>query len=127
MAGGRTLLPTLTQRLARPSDVVDLGKIGELRGLKREGNAIVIGAMTRHAEVAHSDVVRGAIPALADLADSIGDPQVRNPGTIGGPVATNNPPADYPGAVVGLGATVHTNQRKTASPHPFNHPFQPAL
>src|SRR5882762_7564777 len=127
MAGGMTLIPTLKQRLARPSDVVDLGKIGELRGLKREGNAVVIGAMTRHAEVAHSDVVRGAIPALADLADGIGDPQVRNRGTIGGSIANNDPAADYPGAVIGLGATIHTNQRKIAGDDFFKGLFETAL
>src|SRR4051794_39420870 len=80
MAGGQTLIPTLKQRLARPSDVIDLGKIGTLKGIRRDGNAIVIGAMTSHAEVAASELVRSTIPALADLADGIGDPQVRNRG-----------------------------------------------
>jgi carbon-monoxide dehydrogenase medium subunit len=127
MAGGMTLIPTLKQRLARPSDVIDLGKIAELAGIKKDGNAVVIGAMTRHADVAHSDVVKSAIPALADLADGIGDPQVRNRGTIGGSIANNDPAADYPGAVVALGATVTTNQRKIAGDDFFTGMFETAL
>jgi carbon-monoxide dehydrogenase medium subunit len=127
MAGGMTLIPTLKQRLAKPSDVIDLGKIAELKGIKREGNAIVIGAMTRHAEVAHSDVVRGAIPALADLADGIGDPQVRNRGTIGGSIANADPAADYPAAVVALGATIKTNKRSIAADDFFKGLFETAL
>jgi carbon-monoxide dehydrogenase medium subunit len=122
MAGGMTLIPTLKQRLARPSDVIDLGKITELAGIKKDGNAVVIGAMTRH-----SDVVKAAIPALADLADGIGDPQVRNRGTIGGSIANNDPAADYPGAVVALGATVHTNKRKIAGDDFFTGMFETAL
>jgi aerobic carbon-monoxide dehydrogenase medium subunit len=127
MAGGMTLIPTLKQRLARPSDVIDLGKIAELVGIKKDGNAVVIGAMTRHAAVAHSDVVKAAIPALADLADGIGDPQVRNRGTIGGSIANNDPAADYPGAVVALGATVTTNKRKIAGDDFFTGMFETAL
>jgi len=127
MAGGMTLIPTLKQRLARPSDVIDLGKIAELAGIKKEGSAIVVGAMTRHADVAHSDVVKAAIPALADLADGIGDPQVRNRGTIGGSIANNDPAADYPGAVVALGATVTTNKRKIAGDDFFTGMFETAL
>jgi aerobic carbon-monoxide dehydrogenase medium subunit len=127
MAGGMTLIPTLKQRLARPSDVIDLGKIAELAGIKRDGNAVVIGAMTRHADVAHSDAVKAAIPALADLADGIGDPQVRNRGTIGGSIANNDPAADYPGAVVALGATVITNKRKIAADDFFTGMFETAL
>ncbi len=127
MAGGMTLIPTLKQRLARPSDVIDLGKIAELAGIKKEGNAVVIGAMTRHADVAHSDVVKSAIPALADLADGIGDPQVRNRGTIGGSIANNDPAADYPGAVVALGATITTNKRKIAGDDFFTGMFETAL
>lgn len=127
MAGGMTLIPTLKQRLARPSDVIDLGTIAELQGIRRDGNAIVIGAMTKHADVAASDMVRGAIPALADLADSIGDAQVRNRGTIGGSIANNDPAADYPGAIVGLGATVHTNKRAIAGDDFFTGLFETAL
>ena len=109
LAGGMTLIPTLKQRLAKPSDLIDLGRIAELKGIKREGNAVVIGAMTRHVEVATSDVVESAIPALAHLAEGIGDPQVRNRGTIGGSIANNDPAADYPSAVLALNATVITN------------------
>jgi len=127
MAGGMTLIPTLKQRLARPSDVVDLGKIGELAGIKQEGNAIIIGAMTRHADVASSDLVKKVIPALAELAGMIGDPAVRNRGTIGGSIANNDPAADYPGAVVGLGATVTTNKRKIPGDDFFTGMFETAL
>ena len=127
MAGGMTLIPTLKQRLARPSDVVDLGRIAELKGIKREGNAIVIGAMTKHAEVAGSDVVKGAIPALAHLAGLIGDPQVRNRGTLGGSIANNDPAADYPAAVLALGATITTNKRKIAADDFFKGMFETAL
>ncbi len=81
VAGGMTLLPTMKQRLAQPSDLIDLNGIGDMDGISRDGDSVVIGAMTRHADVAASDVVRGAIPALADLAEGIGDPQVRNRGS----------------------------------------------
>jgi len=115
MAGGMTLIPTLKQRLARPSDVVDLGKIAELAGIKQEGSALVIGAMTRHADVANSDLVKKVNPALAQLAGMIGDPAVRNRGTIGGSLANNDPAACYPAAALALGATIHTNQRTIAA------------
>ncbi len=127
MAGGMTLIPTLKQRLAQPSDIVDLAKIAELKGIKREGNSVVIGAMTRHGEVATSDVVKSAIPALADLAGNIGDPQVRNRGTIGGSICNNDPAADYPSAVVALGATVITNKRRIAGEDFFTGMFETAL
>ncbi|MFI4989054.1 MAG: FAD binding domain-containing protein [Alphaproteobacteria bacterium] len=127
VAGGMTLIPTLKQRLAQPSDLVDLAGIGELKGIRREGNAIVIGAMTPHAEVAHSAEVKKAIPALANLAESIGDPQVRHRGTIGGSIANADPAADYPAAVVGLGATVVTNKRKIAGDDFFKGLFETAL
>jgi carbon-monoxide dehydrogenase medium subunit len=127
LAGGMTLIPTLKQRLAKPSDLVDLGRIAELKGIKRDGNAVVIGAMTRHVDVATSDVVKGAIPALAHLAEGIGDPQVRNRGTIGGSLANNDPAADYPAGVLGLGATVITNKRKVAADDFFKGMFETAL
>ena len=127
LAGGMTLIPTLKQRLAKPSDLVDLGRIAELKGIKRDGNAIVIGAMTRHAEVASSDVVKSAIPALAQLAGGIGDPQVRNRGTIGGSLANNDPAADYPAAVLGLNATIITNKRRIAADDFFKGMFETAL
>ena len=112
LAGGQTLLPTMKQRLASPSDLVDLGGIAELKGISVNGGTVTIGAMTTHAEVAASADVQGAIPALAALAGNIGDPQVRNRGTIGGSLANNDPAADYPAAVLALGATIKTNQRE---------------
>ena len=127
VAGGMTLIPTLKQRLAKPSDLVDLAKIGDLKGIKKDGNTIVIGAMTKHVEVATSEVVKGAIPGLAALAEHIGDPAVRNRGTIGGSIANNDPAADYPSAVVALGATVITNKRKIAADSFFKGMFETAL
>jgi aerobic carbon-monoxide dehydrogenase medium subunit len=127
LAGGQTLLPTMKQRLAQPSDLIDLGGIAELRGIKMDGNNLVIGAMTTHAEVAKSSVVKGAIPALAVLADGIGDPQVRNRGTIGGSISNNDPAADYPAGLVGLGATIVTNKRKIAADDFFKGMFETAL
>jgi carbon-monoxide dehydrogenase medium subunit len=127
LAGGMTLIPTLKQRLAQPSDLVDLGRVAELKGIKRDGNAVVIGAMTRHVEVATSDLVKSTLPALADLAEGIGDPQVRNRGTIGGSIANNDPAADYPAAVLGLNATVITNKRRIAADDFFKGMFETAL
>jgi aerobic carbon-monoxide dehydrogenase medium subunit len=127
VAGGMTLIPTLKQRLAKPSALVDLGGIAELKGIKRDGNAIVIGAMTKHIDVANSPEVRSAIPALAELASHIGDPAVRNRGTIGGSIANNDPAADYPSAVVALNATVITNKRKIAADDFFKGLFETAL
>ncbi|MEJ2027168.1 MAG: xanthine dehydrogenase family protein subunit M [Limibacillus sp.] len=127
VAGGMTLVPTLKQRLAMPSDVVDLGGIAEIKGICEEDGAVVVGAMTTHAEVAANDTVKAKIPALAALAGGIGDPQVRNRGTIGGSIANNDPAADYPGAVVGLGATVRTNKREIAGDDFFTGMFETAL
>ena len=127
LAGGQTLIPTLKQRLASPSDIVDLGSIAGLDGVRREGDAVVVGAMTRHADVASSPEVQGAIPALASLADGIGDPQVRNCGTIGGSIANADPAADYPAAVVGLGASVQTDRRTIAGDDFFTDLFETAL
>ena len=112
MAGGQTLLPTLKQRLAQPTDVIDLGGIAELKGIKEEAGGVTIGAMTRHADVAGSAVVKRIMPCVAELAELIGDPQVRNRGTIGGSISNNDPAADYPGALLALGATVRTNKRE---------------
>jgi carbon-monoxide dehydrogenase medium subunit len=127
LAGGMTLLPTIKQRLASPSDLIDLAGIGELKGIKTDGGAIVIGAMTTHAEVAHSADVMKAIPALANLAEGIGDPQVRNRGTIGGSISNNDPAADYPAAVLGLDATVITNKRRIKADDFFKGLFDTAL
>ena len=127
IAGGQTLLPTLKQRLASPSDLVDLTGIAELNGIAVTGGSVTIGAATRHAAVAASAEVKKAIPALAHLASGIGDPQVRNLGTIGGSLANNDPAADYPGAVLGLGATIHTSKRKIAADDFFTGMFETAL
>ncbi len=127
LAGGMTLIATLKQRLASPSDLVDLGAIAELKGICEDGNAIVIGAMTTHAAVANDATVKTKIPALATLAEGIGDAQVRNCGTIGGSIANNDPAADYPAALVGLGATVRTNKREIAADGFFTGMFETAL
>jgi carbon-monoxide dehydrogenase medium subunit len=127
VAGGMTLIPTLKMRLAKPSQLIDLGAIPALKGISEEGDAVVIGAMTRHADVNRSEVVRRAIPALAAMAGMIGDPAVRNRGTIGGSIANNDPAADYPAAVVALNATVRTNKREIAGDSFFTGLFETAL
>jgi len=127
LAGGQTLLASMKLRLAAPEQVVDLGSIKELQGIRKEGNAIVIGAMTRHCDVAESAEVRAAIPALAALAGGIGDKQVRARGTIGGSVANNDPAADYPAALLALGATVHTSARRIKADDFFQGLFATAL
>jgi carbon-monoxide dehydrogenase medium subunit len=127
VAGGMTLLPTLKLRLAKPSQLIDLASLPELKGISEEGDAVVIGAMTRHGDVHRSDVVKRAIPALAAMAGMIGDPAVRNRGTIGGSIANNDPAADYPAAVVALNATVRTNQREIAADDFFTGLFETAL
>ena len=127
LAGGHTLLPVMKQRLASPSDVVDLGRIKELIGIEPTGAGILIKAATTHYDVANSDTVKKAIPALAYLASMIGDPAVRYRGTIGGSVATNDPAADYPAAVLALDATVKTNKRTIAADEFFKGLFTTAL
>jgi carbon-monoxide dehydrogenase medium subunit len=127
LAGGQTLIPTLKQRLAQPSDVIDLGAIAELRGIREEGGGLVIGATTKHADVTSSEVVHRVIPALAKLAGLIGDAQVRNRGTLGGSICNSDPSADYPSALVGLGATVHTTTRQIAAEDFFTGMFETAL
>jgi aerobic carbon-monoxide dehydrogenase medium subunit len=127
LAGGQSLIAAMKLRLARPSDVVDLGTLPDLKGIKVDGSSVTVGAMTRHAEVAASADVKKAIPALASLAASIGDRQVRNMGTIGGSLANNDPAADYPAGVLGLGATVVTNKRKIAADDFFKAMYETAL
>ena len=127
LAGGMTWLPTMKLGLAQPSDLIDLAAIGELRGIRQNGDRLVVGAMTRHAEVAAAAEVRAAIPALAALADGIGDAQVRNRGTLGGSVANSDPAADYPAAVLGLDANVVTDRRTIAADHFFLGMFTTAL
>lgn len=127
LAGGMTYIPTLKQRLAAPTSVVDLNGLDDLSGITVSGDTVTIGAMTRHGEVAASSDVAGVIPALADLAGHIGDPQVRNRGTIGGSIANNDPAADYPAGLVGLGATVKTNKREISADDFFTGMFDTAL
>lgn len=127
VSGGHTLVPALKHRLNKPTALVDLSGIAEMKGIKKVGNAIVIGALTRHVEVANSAEVKAAIPALAYLASHIGDVQVRNRGTLGGSVSNNDPAADYPAAVLGLGATIHTSKRKIAADDFFLGMFTTAL
>ncbi|MEQ8334178.1 xanthine dehydrogenase family protein subunit M [Nisaea sp.] len=127
LAGGQTMIPTLKQRLASPSDLVDLGGIAELKGITVSGGTITIGAMTTHAAVADSADIKATLPALAELADHIGDAQVRNRGTIGGSVANNDPAADYPAACLALGATIHTSQRDISADDFFTGMFETAL
>jgi carbon-monoxide dehydrogenase medium subunit len=127
LAGGHTLLPTMKQRLAAPSALIDLGACVELKGIERKGRNVVIGAMTTHAEVANSPVVQEAIPALAWLAGNIGDPHVRHRGTIGGSVANNDPAADYPAACLALGATIVTSKRKLTADEFFTGLYETAL
>jgi aerobic carbon-monoxide dehydrogenase medium subunit len=127
LAGGMTLLPTLKQRLAQPSDLVDLSGIKDLQGIAVTGTEVKIGAMTPHAAVAGAAQIRKAIPALADLAEQIGDPQVRNRGTIGGSLANSDPAADYPAAVLGLAATIHTSRRTIPADSFFKGLFETAL
>jgi aerobic carbon-monoxide dehydrogenase medium subunit len=127
LAGGMTLIPTLKQRLAQPTHLVDVGELPELSGIEQKAGRLAIGAAARHYEVAASAVVKKTIPALAYLASQIGDPQVRNRGTLGGSVANNDPAADYPAAVLGLGATVVTTKREIAADDFFQGMFATAL
>jgi carbon-monoxide dehydrogenase medium subunit len=127
LSGGMTLVPTLKQRLAAPSHLLDLSHLAELKGIRLDGKLLHIGAATPHAEVANSAVVADAIPALAYLAGLIADPQVRNRGTIGGSVANNDPAADYPSAVLGLNATVVTSARRIPAAEFFTGMFETAL
>jgi carbon-monoxide dehydrogenase medium subunit len=127
LAGGQSLIPAMKHDLAAPAALVSLRDVSELRGIEKEKGALSIGAMTTHAEVADSKEVRAQIPALAALADHIGDPQVRNRGTLGGSVAHADPAADYPAAIVGLAATVVTNKREIAADDYFTGMFSTAL
>ena len=127
LAGGHTLLPTMKLRLASPKALIDLARVAELRGIEKKGNALVIGAMTTHDEVANSPACARAIAGLCEVAGGIGDPHVRNRGTIGGSVANNDPAADYPAALLALGATVATNKREIKADDFFKGLFSTAL
>ena len=127
LAGGMSLVPTMKLRLARLSDVVDLNGVDGLAGIAAEGGTVTVGAMARHEAVADAPAVREAIPALAALAGGIGDPHVRHRGTLGGSICNNDPAADYPAAVLGLGATIHTDRREIAADDFFTGLFETAL
>jgi len=127
LAGGMTLIPTLKARLAQPSHLVDISALEELRGIELQGSTLTIGAATRHNDVLRSDKVRQAIPALAELAGRIGDPAVRNLGTMGGSLANNDPAADYPAAALALNAKIVTDQREIAADDFFQGIFATAL
>ncbi len=127
LAGGQSLVQAMKLRLSSPSDLIDLGTIKELAGIKATASAVEIGAMTRHADVEGSAAVKKAIPALAALVGMIGDRQVRHMGTCGGSIANSDPAADYPAAVLGLGATIHTNKRKIEADKYFTGLYETAL
>lgn len=127
LAGGMSLVPTMKLRLARLSDVVDLNGVDELTGVAAEGGTVTVGAMARHETVADSAEIQSAIPALAALAGGIGDPHVRHRGTLGGSICNNDPAADYPAAVLGLGARIHTDRREIAADDFFTGLFETAL
>jgi aerobic carbon-monoxide dehydrogenase medium subunit len=127
IAGGMSLIPALKQRRVRPSDLIDLRLIAGLSGIRREGDAIVIGAMTRHADVADSELVRNAIPELARLVGEMADPSVRNRATLGGSIAYGDPAADYAPALLALGATVVTPERAVPADAFFTGAFTTAL
>src|SRR5918998_6009119 len=127
LAGGHSLLPVMKQRLAAPPALIDLAGIAGLVGIERTPGAIVIGAMTKHVEVETSPVVKEAIPAIAELVSVLGDPAVRNRGTIGGSLAGNDPSTDWPAAALGLGATVATNKREIHADEFFQGLFETAL
>jgi carbon-monoxide dehydrogenase medium subunit len=127
LAGGHSLVPVMKQRLASPSDIIDLNQIEGISGIEVKGRSVIIGALARHADVANAQVLKDVMPGLAAVPGSIGDPQVRNRGTIGGSIANNDPNADYPAACLGLGATIVTNKRRIASDDFFTGMFSTAL
>ena len=127
LAGGQTLIPVMKQRLASPANIIDLNRIEGLDGIELKGRSLVIGAMARHVDVATSDVVKQNLPALAELAEMVGDPHVRHRGTLGGSIANNDPNADYPAACLGLGATIVTTKRRIPADDFFKGMFETAL
>ncbi len=127
LAGGQSLVQAMKLRLSSPSDLIDLSSLKELSGIKTSGSGVEIGAMTRHADVAHSADVKKTIPSLAALASLIGDRQVRHMGTIGGSLANSDPAADYPAAVLALNGTIVTNKRKIAGDQFFKGLYETAL
>ena len=127
LAGGMTTIPSMKLGLASYKDIIDIKRIKKLSGIKVSGKKITIGSTTKHAEVANSKEIKKAIPSLAALAEGIGDPQVRNRGTIGGSIANNDPAADYPSACIALNAVIHTNSREINSENFFKGTFETCL
>ncbi len=127
LAGGQTLIPTMKQRLAAPTDVIDLAGVSGMTGIDVSADVVRVGALTRHDDVASSAQIQSTLPVLSDVAGGIGDGQVRNVGTMGGAVANSDPAADYPAAVIGLGATIHTQSREIAADDYFKNLFETAL
>ena len=127
LAGGMTTIPSMKLGLASYKDIIDIKRIKKLSGIKVSGKKITIGSTTKHAEVANSKEIKKSIPSLAALAEGIGDPQVRNRGTIGGSIANNDPAADYPSACIALNADIHTNSRKINSENFFKGTFETCL
>ena len=127
LAGGMSLLPALKLRLAAYSDLINIKKIKSLSGIKVSSKSLRIGSTTKHVDVASSKEVKKSIPSLANLAEGIGDPQVRNRGTIGGSIANNDPAADYPSACLALNATIHTSKRKIQADKFFKGMFETDL
>ncbi|MDP3897242.1 MAG: xanthine dehydrogenase family protein subunit M [Mesorhizobium sp.] len=127
LSGGMTLIPAMKSRLAAPSDLVDLAHIKEMKGIKVSGKTVTIGGATTHFEVASDTKLKAVCPALCDMAAHIGDPHVRHKGTIGGSIANNDPAADYPAAMVAMGATIITNKREIAAEKFFTGLFETAL
>ena len=127
LAGGQSLVQAMKLRLAAPTDLIDLGTIKDLAGIKADGKSVTVGAMTRHADVANSADVKKTIPALAAMAGMIGDRQVRAMGTCGGSIANSDPAADYPAAVLALNATIATNKGKHEADKFFKGLYETAL
>ncbi len=127
MAGGQTLIPTMKQRLAAPSDVIDVGQIDAMKGVSIDGGRVTIGAATVHADVAGDSKLAKACPGISTLAGHIGDPHVRNMGTIGGSIANNDPAADYPAAMLALNADIMTSKRTIPAEEFFQGMFETAL
>jgi len=127
LAGGQTLIPTMKQRLAAPTDVIDLAGVSGMTGIDVSADVVRVGALTRHDEVASSAQIQSTLPVLSEVAGGIGDGQVRNVGTMGGAIANSDPAADYPAAVIGLGATIHTQSREIAADDYFKNLFETAL
>ena len=127
VSGGMTLIPTMKQRLAAPSDLIDLRHVADMKGISVSGGKVRIGAATTHADVASSAELKSACPAICDLAAHIGDPHVRHMGTIGGSIANNDPAADYPAAMLALGATIVTSKREVAAEDFFTGMFETTL